>query len=74
MAPKGKSNQGKAKAKSTDDEGPPSSKLKPANSINVRHILVRSQYNIELDLTEASGVVRKILSQGRSSREASIGR
>lgn len=35
MAPK---NKGKAKDK-TDDEGGKSSKLKPATSINVRHIL-----------------------------------
>lgn len=37
MAPK---NKGRAKAKSKKDEDLPSPKLKPANSINVRHILV----------------------------------
>ncbi|KAL9619011.1 MAG: hypothetical protein Q9160_006332 [Pyrenula sp. 1 TL-2023] len=39
MAPKGKSAQGKGKGKSSDDVASAASKLKPANSINVRHIL-----------------------------------
>jgi hypothetical protein len=41
MAPKNKdANKGKGKGKAVDNEGSAASKLKAAQSINVRHILV----------------------------------
>ena len=46
MAPKKDAGKGKGKAKAADSEGAGASKLKAAQSINVRHILVNPHASV----------------------------
>jgi hypothetical protein len=65
MAPKGKdAGKGKGKAKATDDDGSGGAKLKPAQSINVRHILVKKQRGKPVSSPDKPAV-RKTLQERR---------